>query len=178
MQPQTGWAGGKHGVSSYVGLSECLCVCVRGRAGKWICCQLCVHGKKQPFHMLALWAYDFKAGKSDIIHKILQFMLKKKQDSNDGCCWFWAISGICVFSHISLCVCFVLVACQGIPMQVRWLKIPFPGILSSMMAKIKNYRDQSDLFCLPTEPPSLHHLWPPHSCNLQHNYLTLEWVNE
>lgn len=35
---------------------------------------------------------------------------------------FELFPGVCAFSHISLCayvcVCFVLVACQGIPMQV------------------------------------------------------------
>lgn len=31
---------------------------------------------------------------------------------------FELFPGVCVFSHISVCVCFVLVACQGIPMQV------------------------------------------------------------
>ncbi len=31
---------------------------------------------------------------------------------------FQLFPGVCVFSHISVCVCVVLVACQGIPMQV------------------------------------------------------------
>lgn len=33
-------------------------------------------------------------------------LLKKKQNSYDGCCWFWVISGgLCVFTYFSVCVC-------------------------------------------------------------------------
>lgn len=85
---------------------------------------------------------------------------------------FELLPGICVLSRIS--VCFVLVVCQGIPMQVLWLKIPFPGILFSAKAKI----DQSGLSCLPTEPPSLSHLWPNYKPTTELSHArTSEWMN-
>lgn len=146
--------------------ASCLCVCARRRAGEWICCQLCVHGKKNKLLTCRHYELMTSKGKNLISYMRHSCMLRKEQqNSNYGCCWFCAISGrLCIFTYFSVrahvCVCFVLVACQGIPMQVLWLKIPFPGILSSTKAKIECFRDQSGLLCLPTETPSLCHLWP------------------
>lgn len=130
------------------------CMCGSESQGVKPLLALCTWKKKQAFHVQV---YELMASKEEDLISYKRHSdarLESSSSSSDGRCWFAAISGVFVLSYIS--VCFVLVVRQGIPMQVPWLKIPFPGIPSSTKAKI----DQSGLVCLPAEPPSPSHLRP------------------
>lgn len=170
--PQTGCVGGKHGVSSYVGQRDSMCGS-KSRGVKPLLA-LCTW-KKNP--NLFTWRhYELMTSKEENLISYKRHSDARLKRSSGipmmGVVDFELLPGICVLSRIS--VCFVLVVCQGIPMQVLWLKIPFPGILFSAKAKI----DQSGLSCLPTEPPSLSHLWPNYKPTTELSHArTSEWMN-
>lgn len=57
--------------------------------------------------------YELTTSKEEnLISYIRHCLLRKRQNSYDGCCWFLAISGgLCIFTYFSVCVCVCCSCC-------------------------------------------------------------------
>lgn len=124
------------------------CVCVAARQGVKPLLASCTW-KNNNNKPLTCRHYELMASKGEnLIGYKRHSDVRQKRDSDDGCCWFGAISaGLCLSR-----MCFVVVRVSGgFPCRSPNLKIPFPAIpLSTRQIKV----------CVLTESPSFSYLGP------------------